>query len=138
MQDFPTTKIEVTETGERQCRDIFEGFPMIHDAMSPVSCINTTFQAWFSENYTINQIVTCKGEVSEWSKEHAWKACVPQGTEGSNPSLSAINSRQTILSPDWFFALKLGVGGSFGVFHFISPLIDWTLEKPHPLPAKVI
>ncbi|GEM_PF-1952418 len=29
------------------------------------------------------------GEMSEWSIEHAWKACVPQGTEGSNPSLSA-------------------------------------------------
>lgn len=32
------------------------------------------------------------GQVSEWSNEHAWKVCVPQtGTEGSNPSLSAIN-----------------------------------------------
>lgn len=31
------------------------------------------------------------GQVSEWSNEHAWKVCVPQtGTEGSNPSLSAI------------------------------------------------
>ncbi len=30
------------------------------------------------------------GEVSEWPKEHAWKVCVPHGTEGSNPSLSAI------------------------------------------------
>ena len=27
--------------------------------------------------------------MSEWPIEHAWKACVPQGTEGSNPSLSA-------------------------------------------------
>ena len=31
----------------------------------------------------------CSGEVSEWPKEHAWKACVRQRTEGSNPSLSA-------------------------------------------------
>ena len=32
------------------------------------------------------------GEVSEWLKEHAWKACVSvPGTEGSNPSLSAIS-----------------------------------------------
>ena len=32
------------------------------------------------------------GEVSEWSKEHAWKVCIPQkGIEGSNPFLSAIN-----------------------------------------------
>ena len=29
------------------------------------------------------------GEVAEWLKAHAWKACVRQRTEGSNPSLSA-------------------------------------------------
>ncbi len=29
------------------------------------------------------------GEVAEWLNAHAWKACVPQGTEGSNPSLTA-------------------------------------------------
>ena len=32
------------------------------------------------------------GEVSEWSKEHAWKVCMRQRIEGSNPSLSANNS----------------------------------------------
>ena len=31
-----------------------------------------------------------KGKMSEWLKEHAWKACVLQkGTVGSNPTLSA-------------------------------------------------
>src|SRR5712691_2610539 len=29
------------------------------------------------------------GEMPEWPKGHDWKSCVPQGTEGSNPSLSA-------------------------------------------------
>ena len=29
------------------------------------------------------------GEMAEWLKAHAWKACVPQGTVGSNPTLSA-------------------------------------------------
>ncbi len=29
-------------------------------------------------------------EVAEWSKAHAWNACVAQATEGSNPFLSAI------------------------------------------------
>ncbi len=30
------------------------------------------------------------GEMSEWLKEHAWKACLPQkGNVGSNPTLSA-------------------------------------------------
>ena len=33
-----------------------------------------------------------QGEMSEWSKEHAWKVCVLQkGTVGSNPTLSADN-----------------------------------------------
>ena len=30
------------------------------------------------------------GEMSEWSKVHAWKACVVKATAGSNPVLSAI------------------------------------------------
>ena len=34
-----------------------------------------------------------KGEVLEWLKRHAWKACIPQkGIRGSNPRLSARNS----------------------------------------------
>jgi hypothetical protein len=32
------------------------------------------------------------GEMAEWLKAHAWKACVPQGTVGSNPTLSASTS----------------------------------------------
>ncbi len=30
-----------------------------------------------------------QGEVTEWSKVHDWKSCVPKGTGGSNPFLSA-------------------------------------------------
>ena len=30
-----------------------------------------------------------KGEVTEWLKVHAWKACVVHATAGSNPALSA-------------------------------------------------
>ena len=33
---------------------------------------------------------TC-GEMAEWLKAHAWKACIPQGIQGSNPCLSAIS-----------------------------------------------
>ena len=29
------------------------------------------------------------GEVAEWSKAHAWKVCIRQRIEGSNPSFSA-------------------------------------------------
>ena len=32
------------------------------------------------------------GEMAEWLKAHAWKACIPQGIQGSNPCLSAITS----------------------------------------------
>lgn len=31
------------------------------------------------------------GEVSEWFKEHAWKACKSKGFVGSNPTLTAIS-----------------------------------------------
>ena len=32
------------------------------------------------------------GEMAEWFKAHAWKACVVKATVGSNPSLSATSS----------------------------------------------
>jgi hypothetical protein len=38
------------------------------------------------------------GEVSEWLKEHAWKACVVNATAGSNPALSA-NIEQASIPP---------------------------------------
>ena len=40
------------------------------------------------------QLAGAYREVSEWSKEHAWKVCIPlKGIGGSNPFLSADNSR---------------------------------------------
>ena len=36
------------------------------------------------------------GEMAEWLKAHAWKACVGQPTVGSNPTLSAISSQQPV------------------------------------------
>ena len=33
-----------------------------------------------------------EGEMLEWLKRHAWKACIPlKGIAGSNPAFSAIN-----------------------------------------------
>jgi hypothetical protein len=29
------------------------------------------------------------GELTEWSKVHDWKSCIPKGIGGSNPPLSA-------------------------------------------------
>lgn len=37
-------------------------------------------------NFTVKAFVF--GKMSEWSMVQSWKGCVPQGTEGSNPSLS--------------------------------------------------
>ena len=36
---------------------------------------------------------SAQGEVAEWLKAHAWKVCIRQRIEGSNPSLSAIRRR---------------------------------------------
>ncbi len=52
------------------------------------------------------------GEVSEWLKEHAWKVCIPQGIEGSNPSLTATNFKNRIVVRlCGFFMLRICVKG---------------------------
>src|SRR5579864_7072304 len=52
------------------------------------------------------------GEMPEWPKGHDWKSCVPQGTEGSNPSLSASPPENES---------KLGIGGLSMTSPFRSP-----------------
>ena len=38
----------------------------------------------------VSKLPPCSaGEMAEWLKAHAWKACIPQGIQGSNPCLSA-------------------------------------------------
>ena len=39
--------------------------------------------------YLLYYFIFIKGEVAEWFKAPAWKACVWQHTEGSNPFFSA-------------------------------------------------
>ena len=42
-----------------------------------------------ADRYKTIDFTMC-GEMAEWLKAHAWKACILQkGIEGSNPSLSA-------------------------------------------------
>jgi hypothetical protein len=36
--------------------------------------------------------------MAEWLKAHAWKACIPQGIQGSNPCLSAISKLNVLES----------------------------------------
>lgn len=45
------------------------------------------------------------GEVSEWFKEHAWRACNPKGFGGSNPPLSVAFSMRD--SKDTFYLIGL-------------------------------
>ena len=41
--------------------------------------------------------------MAEWSKAHDWKSCVrPKRTEGSNPSLSAILIKKTLVCSVFF------------------------------------
>jgi hypothetical protein len=41
-------------------------------------------------NVLVSESWLSAGEMAEWLKAHAWKACIPQGIQGSNPCLSAI------------------------------------------------
>ena len=52
----------------------------------------------------------CQGKVSEWSKEHAWKVCIPQkGIAGSNPAFSARYPSDPLKAPPNF-------GGAFRLY----------------------
>ena len=47
--------------------------------------------------------VALDAEVAEWSKAHDWKSCVPlKGTKGSNPFLSAILIKKTLVCSVFF------------------------------------
>ena len=58
--------------------------------------------------------------MAEWSKAHAWKVCIRQRIEGSNPSLSATYTfimmqrspinLQTTWSSGFFYACKVLLG----------------------------
>ena len=66
------------------------------------------------------------GEVSEWSKEHAWKVCIRQKCiEGSNPSLSANRIKKPA---DPMIA---------GFFYFVVLVKIYSATKVYVLPAVV-
>ena len=80
-----------------------------------------------------------KGEVLEWLKRHAWKACIPQkGIRGSNPRLSAIKGvNQAFARFTPFFTpknVKLGVFVFFKIlqknvnYKAIGISMDWQNE----------
>ena len=48
------------------------------------------------------QITLTRGEMAEWFKAHAWKACVGNTTVGSNPSLSASFCGNGLRLLGWF------------------------------------
>ena len=63
-----------------------------------------------------------QGEVLEWLKRHAWKACIPlKGIGGSKPPLSAINAEnQQIAKQTPNFTPK---NVKLGVFVLFKPLV---------------
>ena len=67
--------------------------------------------------------VLIDGELVEWSKAPHWKCGVPQGTEGSNPSLSAI-----------FFAKKMA--NEDVSLHFTVPSGTTSLKTEGFLPCR--
>jgi hypothetical protein len=52
------------------------------------------------------------GEVTEWPIVQHWKCCVPQGTAGSNPALSAIKETTTYALRTNTFALPLNLASA--------------------------
>ena len=67
------------------------------------------------------------GELAEWSKAHAWKACIPQkGIKGSNPLLSALIFQNSTVKPNGIMRkllatlLVLGVAISTGAFELLA------------------
>ena len=48
-----------------------------------------------------NQAIENNGEVAEWLKAHAWKACVRQRTVSSNLTLSA-HKKEPYIRTIWF------------------------------------
>ena len=65
---------------------------MLNDEVGRLSwCWMFNIRYWILRNY-FTFAIQFPGEVSEWSKEHAWKVCIRQKCiEGSNPSLSALS-----------------------------------------------
>ena len=59
------------------------------------------------------------GEMSEWPNEHAWKACVQQCTEGSNPSLSAIHKCIE------FMRILRNQFSLFSILKAMAPVVIW-------------
>src|SRR3990172_11784943 len=53
--------------------------------------------------------ITCpRGQMAEWLKAHAWRACIPhKGIEGSNPSLSVNGYRLSAIN---YLAARPGSG----------------------------
>ena len=53
---------------------------------------------FYRELIELQSTISIIGEMSEWSKEHAWKVCILQnGIKGSNPFLSATNKVNSII-----------------------------------------
>ena len=69
----------------KNCIDRMPSYPVHYAPFQRNSATAQRTSCWLS---TLNSRPKF-GEVSEWLKEHAWKVCIRQRIEGSNPSLTA-------------------------------------------------
>ncbi len=65
------------------------------------------------------QLPSIFGWVTEWSIVHAWKACVPKGTEGSNPSPSATDWTRFNRAANWARCVR--------TMEIRTPLDQWSV-----------
>ena len=72
----------------------------------------------------LDRFLLSQGEMLEWLKRHAWKACIRQKRiGGSNPPLSATNAEnQQIAKQTPSFTPKNVKSGVFVLFKIIQPL----------------
>ncbi len=67
------------------------------------------------------------GEVAEWLKAHAWKVCIRQRIEGSNPSLSAIKFLSFIFPHTCNILFMQGLGS---VNQFLTQQYECSYQVP--------
>jgi hypothetical protein len=70
-----------------------DGLTLCKYCLSRVNSVKRLITGRSRAGYLLGDVSrSCRycGEMAEWLKAHAWKACIPQGIQGSNPCLSAI------------------------------------------------
>ena len=70
--------------------------------------------------------------MAEWLKAHAWKACIPQGIQGSNPCLSAIIQDKPPVPGDFSFSLSRRAETNSSQLHAVMSILTLFYPTSHP------